>query len=260
MSQSFQRTQSSGLRVFNACLLSFLLIMMPFVQMAAAAKRSEVRGKRSEDPKDRSEKQSANAAPENLFVSPSLPKPVAAPLAATITATLTDNRNPGTDPAMAAPGDTITYTATISNTGTTNATAVQFSVAVDAHTTPGAVNTQPITFPDTYTASGNIQISKAAPGVLTNDIDPDTGNNTGLTVSKVQGAGVNVGAATDTTAVGRGAVKGSVTLNSDGSFTYEPPPGFVGADSFTYEVTDGSKTDTNTVNITITGIQSRYVQ
>ena len=34
-------TPNSGLRVFSASLLSALLIMMPFVQMATASRRSE---------------------------------------------------------------------------------------------------------------------------------------------------------------------------------------------------------------------------
>src|SRR6185369_11441292 len=67
--------------------------------------------------------------------------------------------------------------------------------------------------------------------------------------------GATVGVATDTTAVGRAGVKGSVTLASDGSFTYEPAPGFTnGADTFTYEISDGTKTDTATVTINITGM------
>ena len=156
------------------------------------------------------------------------------------------------------PGGTekIEYTVTVSNTGAgaTDATGVVYTDQIDAHTTlvPGSVNTQPIADPDSYMASGNIAISLAAPGVLANDRDPDTGNNTGLTVSQVQGVGANVGVATDTTAVGRGGVKGSVTLNSDGSFTYDPAPGFNGSDSFTYTITDGTFTDTATVNINIT--------
>src|SRR4030095_9733876 len=143
------------------------------------------------------------------------------------------------------PGDTIEYTITIHNSGT-DAANVAFSDTIDAHTTlvGGSVNTQPIADPDTYSASGNIAIGIAAPGVLTNDRDPDTGNNSGLTVTEVQGVGANVGVATDTTSAGRGGVKGSVTLSANGGFTYEPPPGFVGADTFTYKISDGTKTDT----------------
>jgi hypothetical protein len=41
----------------------------------------------------------------------------------------------------------------------------------------------------------------------------------------------------------------------DGSFQYNPAPGFEGSDSFTYTVTDGTgKTDTATVNVTVGGM------
>src|SRR5205823_4374667 len=33
---------------------------------------------------------------------------------------------------------------------------------------------------------------------------------------------------------------GSVTLAADGSFSYDPPSGFTGQDSFTYTATDGT--------------------
>src|SRR5260221_157922 len=68
----------------------------------------------------------------------------------------------------------------------------------------------------------------------------DTGNNTGLTAS--------TGSATSTQG-------GNVTVNSDGSFSYNPPPGFTGADTFTYTVTDPTgKTGTGTVTLNISGM------
>jgi len=46
---------------------------------------------------------------------------------------------------------------------------------------------------------------------------------------------------------------GSVTMNlTTGEFTYTPPVGFTGADSFTYEVTDSITPATGTVNLTVT--------
>ncbi len=47
-----------------------------------------------------------------------------------------------------------------------------------------------------------------------------------------------------------GPVNGAVTLTSDGSFTYTPNVGFVGTDTFTYKVNDGSL-DSNTATVTI---------
>ncbi len=46
---------------------------------------------------------------------------------------------------------------------------------------------------------------------------------------------------------------GTLSLASDGGFTYDPDPGFIGSDSFTYQATDGSDpSGTVTVTITVT--------
>ena len=178
---------------------------------------------------------------------PSLSAPEQAPV---ITATKT------VDQTTVAPGGTLMYTVTISNTGGSTANNVQFTDTISNNTTlvGGSVNSSPIGQNDTYTATGNIPISPTN-GVLFNDIDPDTNNNTGLTVTQVQGLAGNVGVATNTTAAGFGGVNGSVTVQSNGSFTYEPPPGFTGNDTFTYRVADANgKFDDATVTITVSGM------
>ncbi len=184
----------------------------------------------------------------------SMTSPLAATLTATKTATIVSDDGDG----KADPGETIMYTVTITNTGGMDATNVVFSDMVDSNTTyqNGSIASSPVAFDDSFTASGNIPISIAAPGVLTNDVDPDTGNNTGLTVTQVQGAPGNVGTPTNTTATGIGGVHGTVTLNANGGFTYEPPPGFTGSDTFTYKISDGAKTSdvAATVTITISGM------
>jgi hypothetical protein len=45
----------------------------------------------------------------------------------------------------------------------------------------------------------------------------------------------------------------SVTVNADGTFTYVPPAGATGSDTFTYSVTDGADTVTRTVTIHFIG-------
>ena len=75
-------TPTSGLRVFSASLLSALLIMMPFVQLAAAEQRSMARSQRSEPGGAELKDQASNATAENLFVNP--------PAAVGITATKSD--------------------------------------------------------------------------------------------------------------------------------------------------------------------------
>jgi hypothetical protein len=121
---------------------------------------------------------------------------------------------------------------TISNGGSTDATGVTFTDSVDTNTTlvPGSVNTQPIAIADSFNVIGNVRIQpNAAQGLLANDRDPDTGNNTGLTAS---------GPTTTTQ-------NGNITINTDGSFSYNPAPGFAGTDTVTYTITDsGGKTDT----------------
>ena len=176
--------------------------------------------------------------------------PAAPNQAATITATKT------VDQATVAPGGTLMYTVTINNTGANTANGVTFTDTISNNTTlvGGSIASSPIGQNDTYTATGNIPIAPSS-GVLANDVDPDTGNNTGLTVTQVQSSGANVGVATNTTAAGFGGVNGSVTVQSNGSFTYEPPPGFTGNDTFTYRVADaGGKFNDATVTITISNL------
>jgi VCBS repeat-containing protein len=75
----------------------------------------------------------------------------------------------------------------------------------------------------------------SAPGVLSNDSDPD-----GNTLSAILNATVS---------------NGTLLLNSNGSFTYTPNSNFSGSDSFTYRVSDGQFESPNvTVNINVTPV------
>jgi cysteine-rich repeat protein len=107
---------------------------------------------------------------------------------------------------------------------------------------------------DFYDALGNVSITvNTANGViLGTGADNDGGGS--ITVTEVQGLGANVGVATNTNTAGLGGVSGSVTLQADGSFTYEPPPGFVGTDTFSYKIENVTGFDTATVSITTTGM------
>jgi len=78
----------------------------------------------------------------------------------------------------------------------------------------------PVANTDSYTAVQDTPLTvTASAGVLSNDTDADGDT---LAASRI-----NIPA------------HGTVTLNSDGSFTYTPYPGFVGQDSFTYKADDG---------------------
>ena len=77
---------------------------------------------------------------------------------------------------------------------------------------------------DFYAATENGLLGvDAASGLLSNDSDPDGDS---ITVA----------------AVIRGPESGSLQWTSDGQFTYTPSPGFFGADSFRYTLTDGTAT------------------
>jgi VCBS repeat-containing protein len=99
--------------------------------------------------------------------------------------------------------------------------------------TVNPVNDPPVAQADAYNTPGGDQaLTVPAPGVLSNDSDPDTGAT--LTA---QGASQ--------------PSQGGVILSPDGSFTYTPNPGATGQDSFTYTASDGDLTSTATVTITI---------
>lgn len=95
---------------------------------------------------------------------------------------------------------------------------VSWSGAVSA----GAAETTavPVSNPDWYAAVMDTTLTVDPPGVLENDTDED-----GDTLSAVLDTGVS---------------HGTLVLDADGSFVYEPDAGYVGWDSFTYIVDDGT--------------------
>lgn len=107
-----------------------------------------------------------------------------------------------------------------------------------------SVGGTPVATADSYDVVGNVSITpNSAAGVLSND----TGG--GLLVTAVNGTAANVGAALVT---GNG---GNLTVNTNGSFSYNPPPGFTGADSFNYTIDNGfSAPATATVTLNVAGV------
>jgi VCBS repeat-containing protein len=96
-------------------------------------------------------------------------------------------------------------------------------------------NAPPVASDDSYEAAEDTVLSvPVLTGVLANDTDVDS--------------------ATLTAALGTDVTHGSLTLHSDGSFTYTPDADFYGTDTFTYTVSDGTATDTATVTITVTPV------
>jgi hypothetical protein len=160
-----------------------------------------------------------------------------APPAPSVTATKTDTLFTDVDGDLQAdPGDTLKYTVTIDSSGA-DATGVMFTDTVDPNTmfVGGSLTATPVAVDDSYTATGNIRISVVAPGVLGNDF---TG---------VPSATITAPPTTSTNG-------GNVSLAADGSFTYNPPAGFEGVDTFTYTLTNAAGSNNATVSITVSGM------
>ena len=88
---------------------------------------------------------------------------------------------------------------------------------------------------DAYSLFRGNTLNVAAPGLLANDNDSDPSDT--LTVSTTPVVDVS---------------NGTLTLNGNGSFQYIPDPGYVGTDSFTYEVCDShGLCETEIVNLNI---------
>ncbi|WP_125783494.1 Ig-like domain-containing protein [Pseudoalteromonas rubra] len=94
------------------------------------------------------------------------------------------------------------------------------------------VNQDPIAFDNHYALAQNSVLTVSGTGLLVNDFDFD-----GDTLT------VNTTPVTD-------VQHGTLTLNSDGSFSYQPEPEFTGTDSFEYRVEDGNG-GSNTATITL---------
>ncbi|HET6975060.1 MAG TPA: Ig-like domain-containing protein [Pyrinomonadaceae bacterium] len=244
------------LKLSIACLLSFSMLTMPLVPMASAMGRSDRQALSLRHSKSSPVQPAVKL---NLAVNAPVPAPAPEPFAPVISATKVDALINDDGDGKADPGSTekIEYTVTISNTGTTDATNVTFTDPIDPHTTlvGGSITTQPIAVADSYSAIGNVRITvpDGASDLLGNDCDPNPlggpCTNAGLTISTL--AGDNSAPFAGTSAQG-----GQVTATAgDGSFQYNPAPGFEGTDTFTYTVTDATgKTDTATVTITVAGM------
>jgi hypothetical protein len=140
-------------------------------------------------------------------------------------------------------GETIRYTTTMTNAGDQTAQNAQLDATLDVNTAlvAGSLNISPLAIDDAYTdVIGNVTyMVNAASGVLDNDRDPPGANCSTCMITGFDMASAN---------------GGDVTLNADGSFTYDPPIGFTGDDTFTYTVQDNHGTSplSNSATVTLT--------
>ncbi|HJH30457.1 MAG TPA: tandem-95 repeat protein, partial [Methanosarcinaceae archaeon] len=95
----------------------------------------------------------------------------------------------------------------------------------------GNSNSAPVAVDDNYSVNEDSDFNVIAPGILANDTDSDSSS-------------LNAVLADSTT-------NGTLTLNTNGSFSYTPNSNFNGVDSFTYKAND-SYDDSNIATVTIT--------
>lgn len=166
-----------------------------------------------------------------------------------IVATKTDAFIGGDGDGQADPGETIEYTVVVTNSGTVpvtdDATGVTFNDTIDVNTTliTSSITASPVAVNDSYSAMGNVSITiPAGSGVLVNDY---LGLNSPATITAFNSTS---------------AQNGQVTVNGDGSFTYNPRAGFEGVDTFTYTLSDNPNAPSAlsnrqaTVSITVSGM------
>ncbi len=121
--------------------------------------------------------------------------------------------------------DTFTYYAKDSDNAVSNTATVTITV--------GAVNDPPVANPDSYSTDEDTSLSIAvANGVLNNDSDIDSASLTAVLAGN--------------------PAHGTVTLNSNGSFTYTPSANYNGTDTFRYYAKDNLNAISNTATVSIT--------
>lgn len=151
---------------------------------------------------------------------------------ATLTDAITiDNGTTG----KANPGDKITLTAKIMNMQAADYENVQLVLNNDTRVSfvSASFKSTPVAVDDAYTTPMNTLLTIViGSGLLQNDFDDGILSVTAFSAASAQG--------------------GTVLVNANGSFTYNPPGSFTGNDTFTYTITDSDlQTNIGTVRIRV---------
>lgn len=102
------------------------------------------------------------------------------------------------------------------------------------------VNGRPLAGSDAFSTSEDVPLVRTAPGVMSNDSDPENSPLTAIVVTQ--------------------PASGALNFSADGSFSYAPNANYFGSDSFTYTVSDGTRTSLPaTVSLTITAVNDAPV-
>lgn len=129
--------------------------------------------------------------------------------------------------------DSFVYKAT---DGTLNSANITVNITVAS-----TGNAPPVAADDNYSTNEETALTVNAPGVLTNDTDLE---NMALTAQKLTNP-----------------AHGTLTFNTDGSFTYTPVLNYAGPDSFTYRARDPAQASSPaaTVNLTVNQVNDTPV-
>jgi uncharacterized repeat protein (TIGR03803 family)/VCBS repeat-containing protein len=122
--------------------------------------------------------------------------------------------------------DSFTFKA---NDGTIDSNTATISITISP------VNDLPNAVDDTFSTNEDAPLAVAAPGILSNDTDLEGNNLSALGVAA--------------------PAHGTLSLATNGSFTYTPAPDYSGADAFTYRANDGTaSSEIATVRITVNAV------
>ncbi len=143
------------------------------------------------------------------------------------------------------PNATTRIVSFVVNDGSLSSSAATKSVSVTPVPDPPVPTTNPVT----YATAGNIQLhvaGKTLPGVAAITDSVSVATKAGPFIDPDGPVAATIVAASGATVNG-----GSYDIDTTGAFTYVPPVGFTGTDSFTYQITDTVVTGSGTVNINV---------